>query len=333
MTNMTQQYKVIIWILVIGDISLAQTSSSENIMEADSCKTCDVLVRKFEYLETKFLEQQLELKTLIEQIMHTQDNLVKIANEKMEKREIAPTEINSTDLQEHSCPDYQHQVVLTDNTNALEQSNYATSCSEESTKVSGKYSLRLFPNETPIHGYCEQETAKGGWLVIQRRFDGSVDFFRNWSDYRDGFGDIDGEFWFGLEKVHRLTRNRNHVLMIELEDLKGKFVYAQYDGFEIGSEEENYSLKKLGKYSGTAGDSLSKHHKGMMFSTKDNDNDRDNQKNCAMYVMGAWWYRSCLDSNLNGLYDDKDKRKTVTWYSFKKRLGGFKSTRMMIREK
>ena len=64
------------------------------------------------------------------------------------------------------------------------------------------------------------ETDGGGWTVFQRRMDGTVDFYRNWSDYVKGFGTLDGEFWLGLSKINRLT-NINSSLYVDLEDFDG----------------------------------------------------------------------------------------------------------------
>uniref|UniRef100_A0A182QTA2 Fibrinogen C-terminal domain-containing protein n=1 Tax=Anopheles farauti TaxID=69004 RepID=A0A182QTA2_9DIPT len=97
----------------------------------------------------------------------------------------------------------------------------------------------------------------GNWTLFQRRFDGSVDFNRSWAEYRDGFGDLDGEHWLGLEKLKRLLDTERHELLVVLEDFDGVIAHARYDKFMIGNEAEGFKLKSLGKYSGSAGDTQS----------------------------------------------------------------------------
>ncbi|XP_029295590.1 fibrinogen C domain-containing protein 1-like [Cottoperca gobio] len=57
----------------------------------------------------------------------------------------------------------------------------------------------VFPTHEPdgFMVYCDMSTDGGGWTVIQRREDGSVNFFRDWAAYRDGFGKTTGEHWLG----------------------------------------------------------------------------------------------------------------------------------------
>ena len=146
------------------------------------------------------------------------------------------------------------------------------------------------------------ETDGGGWTVFQRRQDGSEDFYRGWDDYVRGFGHLTGEFWLGLERIHRLTKQRVTTLRVELEDFQGNTSFAKYDTFRVLNSYTNYRLNMAG-YSGTAGDSLT-YHNAQQFTTKDRDNDpRASSTNCAIQHSGAWWYKHCHVSNLNGLYN------------------------------
>ena len=176
--------------------------------------------------------------------------------------------------------------------------------------------------------YCDMHTDGGGWTVFQRRQDGSVDFYRGWNDYKAGFGQLTAEFWLGNDKIHRLTASRPSSLRVELEDWNGVKVYAKYGKFNIGDEQSQYRLE-VGLYSGTAGDSLA-YHNNMAFSTKDRDYESDGI-NCAVRWTGAWWYRSCHTSNLNGQYlGDTSDYRGATWGQFRGSLS-LKFTEMKLR--
>ena len=97
--------------------------------------------------------------------------------------------------------------------------------------------------------FCDQKTAGGGWTVFQKRRDGSVNFFRAWDDYKRGFGNLNGEFWLGLDKIHRLTVSGGYKLRVDLEDIDGKTAFAEYSSFAVTSERTKYQLS-LGSYSG-----------------------------------------------------------------------------------
>ena len=99
--------------------------------------------------------------------------------------------------------------------------------------------------------FCDQKTAGGGWTVFQKRMDGSVDFDRRWDDYKRGFGDLNGEFWLGLDKIHRLTVSGSYKLRVDLESLHGNTAFAEYSSFAVTNERAKYQLS-LGSYSGIA---------------------------------------------------------------------------------
>jgi len=165
--------------------------------------------------------------------------------------------------------------------------------------VSGVYSINPSPAMQPYDVFCDMTPGDDGWTVIQRRMDGSVDFFRGWLDYSEGFGTVDGEFWLGLQRIHVLTTSRSYKLRIDLEDWTGRWWNAEYGQFSIGSEDTDYELFVDG-YTGNAGDTLS-YHSGVAFSTMDHNNDNKGGL-CPTWCHGAWWYKDCYLSNLNGRY-------------------------------
>lgn len=172
--------------------------------------------------------------------------------------------------------------------------------------------FQIYPSTVGIWAttvYCDMKTDGGGWLVFQRRMDGSVDFYRNWKDYVNGFGNKRKEFWLGLEFIHQLTNNMDHELRIDMIAQHGTYLYAKYSNFKIGPASDNYRLTLSG-YSGNATDCL-EYHNNRPFTTKDDDNDAHSTMNCAVGHSGAWWYGGCYMSNLNGDYKSQDWKGLV----------------------
>uniref|UniRef100_A0A3B5B333 Angiopoietin-related protein 7-like n=1 Tax=Stegastes partitus TaxID=144197 RepID=A0A3B5B333_9TELE len=141
--------------------------------------------------------------------------------------------------------------------------------------------------------YCDMDT-DGGWTVIQRRVDGSVNFDRSWRDYRDGFGDLHSEFWLGNDHIHDLSTQGDYSLRIDMEDWGNRHKHAIYQSF-VDDEVHHYRLHVSG-FSGTVQDSFSWYHDKQAFSTPDSGNI------CAEISHGGWWYNQCFYANLNGVY-------------------------------
>ncbi|XP_049804338.1 angiopoietin-related protein 2-like [Schistocerca nitens] len=201
--------------------------------------------------------------------------------------------------------------------------------------ISGVYKIKPKLSTKGFFVYCDQETHNGGWTVIQNRYEGSVEFFRNWHDYKYGFGNLAGEFWLGLEKIHILSNDVIHELLIEMHDFTLTKTYALYSAFSVGTELEGYPISILGDYDGDAGDSLI-YHAGMKFSTYDMDHDNWSDGNCAESHTGAWWYNGCDTSNLNGRYLGGEVQSTheyqgMYWYDWHGPSYSLMKTRISIR--
>ncbi|XP_048665953.1 tenascin-R isoform X3 [Marmota marmota marmota] len=180
--------------------------------------------------------------------------------------------------------------------------------------LSGVYTIFLngeLSQKLPV--YCDMTTDGGGWIVFQRRQNGQTDFFRKWADYRVGFGSLEDEFWLGLDNIHRITSQGRYELRVDMRDGQ-EAAFAYYDKFSVEDGRSLYKLR-IGSYNGTAGDSLS-YHQGRPFSTEDRDNDVA-VTNCAMSYKGAWWYKNCHRTNLNGKYGESRHSQGINWYHWK----------------
>ncbi|KAG5877967.1 hypothetical protein JTB14_015616 [Gonioctena quinquepunctata] len=120
-------------------------------------------------------------------------------------------------------------------------------------------------------------------------------------------------------------------LLVEIVDRDNVKAYAHYKGFAI---KRRVPLSVLRDCTGDAGDALI-HHLGEKFTTKDFDQDK-NPANCAVAYSGAWWYKSCHLSNLNGKFMNIDlpeayKFHGIHWNTFRSHEYCHAKARMLIR--
>lgn len=187
------------------------------------------------------------------------------------------------------------------------------------------------------HRYCRFINGNTpGWTVIQRRgnFGRSRENFNcSWTDYKNGFGDLDKEFWYGNDFIHQLTNEDGQVeLRIEMEDFSGHKGVVYYNRFYVSSERSYYRLDVQG-FDGNVSDSLL-YHNQMYFSTYDSANDHSSDVPCALSHGSGWWWNNCLESNLNGRYSEEPLSTHYTGIIWEQWLGDYslKSSQMMIRK-
>ena len=183
-----------------------------------------------------------------------------------------------------------------------------------------------------IQVFCDQTTDGGRWTVFQRRIDGSVNFFQDWDNYKNGFGQLQNEFWLGNENIFTMLLQglyaRGNELRIDLMNLKKTCRFAKYKQFHVSNEISGYSLHIHG-FSGTATDSLTRNNR-QKFTTFDIDNDIYTKSSCAVHYFGGWWFDSCYSAYLNGKYysggkmsHDADGATPLSWTGIHWHTAGF----------
>ncbi|KAH8377082.1 hypothetical protein KR093_003381, partial [Drosophila rubida] len=144
-------------------------------------------------------------------------------------------------------------------------------------------------NANPFYVKCSSD----GWMIIHRRMNGRVNFDKTWQEYVDGFGDFDGEFFIGLEKLHLITNFTRHELYVAITFEWGSRT-VQYDNFRIGNSKSFYELESIGQSSGDNYINVLQWNVNQKFSTYDENHNSLSTRNCAENGNGGWWYpRNC----------------------------------------
>uniref|UniRef100_UPI0037E94D8D fibrinogen-like protein 1 n=1 Tax=Semicossyphus pulcher TaxID=241346 RepID=UPI0037E94D8D len=271
--------------------------------------------------------------------------------EKFLNSQLQTQELLLQSLQLMNQPDTKDQAISDQS-----QDTQHTDCSElfnSGSRASGFYRIKPQGSLSPVRVYCDMSDG-GGWIVIQRRIDGTERFNRSWAEYKEGFGDMEAElreFWLGNDNLHYITTQGNYSLRINLEDFECNQRYAEYKNFKVANEKDHYQLD-FGAYVGTAGDALSgsyqfgvsewASHQGMKFSTFDQDND-NYKGNCAQEDKGGWWFNKCHSAHLNGKYYPYGHYSAITddgvvwypwrgwWYSLKTSIMKLRPTNFKIK--
>ena len=160
-------------------------------------------------------------------------------------------------------------------------------------RKNGKYFIYPRGGEE-MHVYCDFTTNGGGWTAIQRRNKGATAFPVSLAAYENGFGSVDGEFWLGNKKIHRLGEGQ---MLAIAYDNSSSFTYDLYHSFYVDGLS---SALRVGARSGTAAQSFIDTNGAdpRVFAAP---KGLEPPSICFQPSDGGWWFapNNCDGKNLN----------------------------------
>ncbi|KAJ8946213.1 hypothetical protein NQ314_008941 [Rhamnusium bicolor] len=283
------------------EIQVSESSSAVSLLKEDQKNVIDSL-KAISFTVSNMQDKSNEEHKHLEELDDTIKNLVKshsVQNSKLHDH-ILKEESNSINLNATKATIHLVQELKSFES---EYKSIVNKLPRNCGTVDGPSGIYLIsPGDSePILAHCE-----AGWTTVQKRYDGSINFNRNWNEYSNGFGSATGEHWLGNRNLHYLTKENCSQLQINMKDIYGKYWQATYEDFRVADYSMGFKLS-VGRYNGNASDALN-YQNLMEFSTVDNDRDISNT-HCASNYEGGWWFSHCQHANLNGRYN-----LGLTWF-------------------
>ncbi|XP_048455421.1 fibrinogen-like protein 1-like protein [Rhincodon typus] len=191
----------------------------------------------------------------------------------------------------------QKSKILNVNPGSMEKVVMKQDCmalNRNADKRSGIYVIQP-KGHKPLVVYCVMDSPGKGWVVLQHVTKNSnISFARHWDTYKHTFGNMEDDHWLGNEYIHWITQQAHYDVRF-LIDSGFEKIAIDYASFNVENENNKYKLR-LGAPIGvsqTEKNLVINKNDNMMFSTSDQDNDRNNTENCAATVGGGWWFNHC----------------------------------------
>nr|XP_029480084.1 angiopoietin-related protein 3-like isoform X1 [Oncorhynchus nerka] len=319
----------------VGGLEVKLSSLSQGLVPAEQLAEINSLKDVIHTQERSISELLKAVREQSDQLDHQRSKMKTLEVKLTYNPFMQETIEKPSDNFQSATPTLAGYLTNTSTNGSLDMTDLSSDCSElfnKGERASGVYAIK--PNQSePFMVYCDMGE-DGGATVIQRRKDGSMNFHQNWEKYENGFGDFQGEFWLGLRKIHSLASQGDTFLNIQLEDWKRGKRFIEYN-FSLDGPEAHYRIH-LSQASGNLPDAMS-NHTGMMFSTKDQDNDKLEDSHCAYTYTGGWWFNACGDTNLNGKYihvrpkGRSERRRGIHWIPTRGASYFLRSTQISIR--